>query len=135
MAKAFGMPDNRADMLRSATCFASYRDGPDGAIAFGYVVFTRPAEERRTLACIVEESTQVLGLQADRATYSPTVFTNDLARPVELTLNDKILIRALYDPAIEPGMTAAQTRALVPGIIHRLVTGVRARGEAALYQR
>jgi len=97
-------------------------------------VFRRPPEERRTLACIVEETVQVLGLAADRATYFPTVFTNDQARPAALSLNDKVLLRTLYDPAIKAGMSLEETRQLVPGIIHRLVTGMKARGEQALYQ-
>ncbi|MEQ9556198.1 MAG: DUF2927 domain-containing protein [Rhodospirillales bacterium] len=123
-----------ADRLRLATCFATYKAGDDRTIAWGIVVFRRPPEERRTLACIVEETVQVLGLEADRATYFPTVFTNDQARPAALSLNDMILLRALYDPAIKSGMTLEQTRTLIPGIIRRLVTGVKARGEQALYQ-
>jgi hypothetical protein len=131
MARDFGID---ADRLRLATCFATYEPGADRKITRGIVVFRRPPEERRTLACIVEETIQVLGLEADRATYFPTVFTNDQARPVALSLNDMILLRTLYDPAIKAGMSLEETRRLVPGIIHRLVTDVKARGEQALYQ-
>ncbi len=131
MARDFGVD---ADRLRLATCFATYEPGADRKIAWGIVVFRRPPEERRTLACIVEETVQVLGLEADRATYFPTVFTNDQARPAALSLNDMILLRTLYDPTIKAGMSLEETRRLVPGIIRRLVTGVKARGEQALYQ-
>jgi len=135
MVREFGLSPANIDRVGQATCFASYRDGPDKHIQWGYVVFTRPPEERRTEACIVEETVQVLGLQADRATYSPSVFTNARARPVALSINDKILARALYDPAITADMSNEQTEKLIPELIHRLVVGVKARGEEALYQR
>lgn len=131
MAREFRLPSDR---LRQATCFATYETKDHGVITWGHAVFRRPEEERRTEACILEELVQVLGLPADRATYFPTVFTNDRARPVQFSINDKILLRALYDPAIEPGMSLEQTRKLIPDIIRRLVTGVKARGEQALHQ-
>tara|TARA_R110000796_G_scaffold14249_2_gene46549 strand:- start:343 stop:486 length:144 start_codon:yes stop_codon:yes gene_type:complete len=46
-----------------------------------------------------------------------------------------ILARALYDPAITADMSNEQTEKLIPEIIHRLVVGVKVRGEEALYQR
>lgn len=130
MARRFGVDRDRVQL---ATCYGIYEWDNEGTVAWSHVVFSWPEGERRTEACIVEETTQVMGLPADRATYFPTVFTNDRARPVTLSLNDKILLRALYDPAIKSGMTPDQTRALIPGIIRRLVTGVKARGEQALF--
>ena len=98
------------------------------------VVYKLAQDHPIARSCILEELVQALGLPADRATYGPSLFS-DFTDPLDIPLNDKILIRALYDPTIKPGMTAEQTRALVPDIIHRLVTGVKARGEAALYQQ
>ena len=131
MAKNLGIDYDR---IRLATCYAIHEWGDDGTNQWGHVVYSRPPEERHTETCIVEETIQVLGLPADRATYFPTVFTNDRVRSVALSINDKILLRALYDPAIKTGMSQEQTRTLIPGIIRRLVTGVKARGEQALYQ-
>ena len=131
MARRFGIDQDRVQL---ATCYGIYEWGDEGTVSWSHVVFSRPEGERRTEACIVEETAQVMGLPADRATYFPTVFTNDRARPITLSLNDKILLRSLYDPAIKSGMTLEQTRTLIPGIIRRLVTGVKARGEQALFQ-
>ena len=93
-------------------------------------------EKQSTLShtCVIEEFLQALGPLADRAVYSPSIFS-EATVPVEIPLNDRILLRALYDPAIRPGMSDEETAKVVPGIIHRLFVGVKARGESALYQR
>ncbi|MEP2545869.1 MAG: DUF2927 domain-containing protein, partial [Alphaproteobacteria bacterium] len=70
---------------------------------------------------------------ADKATYAPSIF-NKFTFPVEIPLNDQILIRTLYDPKIKPGMSSEQTRKLVPDIIRGLIEDVKAHGPEALYQ-
>jgi hypothetical protein len=52
-----------------------------------------------------------------------------------LTLNDKIIIRTLYDPRIKPGMAKAEAMGLARVIIPELVAAVKKDGEAALYQK
>ncbi len=131
MARTFGIDYDR---VRLATCYAIHEIGDDGFIAWGHIVFSLPEGERQSESCVVEELVQALGLPADRATYFPTIFSDTRARPVTLPLNDRILLRALYDPAIKTGMTIEQTQDLIPGIIRGLAAGVKARGEQALYQ-
>mgnify|MGYP001310402466 FL=1 len=97
------------------------------------VVFKRDQEHPLAVSCVLEEMLQALGLHADRATYSPSLFST-FTNPLEIPLNDRILLRTLYDPTINSGMREIETAALVPQIIHRLVVGVKTRGEEALYQ-
>ena len=52
-----------------------------------------------------------------------------------MSINDKILVRTLYDRRIKPGMTREQTTPLARIIIEELVAAVKERGEEALYQR
>lgn len=131
MARTFGFDYDR---VRLSTCYGIYERGDEGTTVWGHIVFSLPEGERQAESCIVEETVQVMGLPADRATYFPTIFSDTRARPVRLPLNDKILLRALYDPTIKSGMTFAQTQNLIPGIIRGLAAGVKARGEQALYQ-
>jgi len=51
-----------------------------------------------------------------------------------LPLNDKIMVRTLYDARLKPGMTRAEAMPIVRQIIPELVTAVKEHGEAALYQ-
>jgi len=84
--------------------------------------------------CIIEELTQSFGPSNDNATYRPSIFSNYFP-PVELSINDRILVRALYDKRIKVGMTREETAPLAREIIEELVEAVKERGEKALYQR
>lgn len=53
--------------------------------------------------CIVEETTQVLGLPNDAALPVASVF-NDTSRDQELSAHDALLLRLLYHPSLRPGM-------------------------------
>jgi len=82
-------------------------------------------------SCLLEEMTQVLGLPADSDLIRPSIFSSrDWAE--ELSINDKILVRALYDDRIEPGMTRAEAQPVIREVISDLVARVSAEGENAL---
>lgn len=90
---------------------------------------------RETKRCFIEEISQMLGLHADSELVVPSVFSN-LQREIDfLPINDKILIRTLYDPAIKPGMSREATMEIARELIPKLVRDVRRRGVEALYQR
>ena len=52
-----------------------------------------------------------------------------------LSINDKILVRTLYDSRIKPEMKRRETEPIARKIIEELVAAVKVRGEEALYQK
>ncbi|MGB0506965.1 MAG: DUF2927 domain-containing protein [Pikeienuella sp.] len=59
--------------------------------------------------CLNEELTQTLGLRNDHDDVRPSIFNDDQEFAL-LTTHDEALLRMLYDPALQPGMTAEQVR-------------------------
>ena len=70
-------------------------------------------------ACLHEEIVQALGLANDHPDVRPSIF-NDDGEFALLTEHDEYLLSILYDPRLEPGMTAAQA---MP-IVERIVAGI-----------
>ena len=58
------------------------------------------------LACIHEELAQGLGLANDSPRARPSIFNDDEEFSL-LTTHDELLLKILYDPRLQPGMTAA----------------------------
>jgi len=67
-------------------------------------------------ACLHEEIVQALGLANDHPDVRPSIF-NDDGEFALLTEHDEHLLRILYDPRLEPGMTAVQARPIVRRIV------------------
>jgi len=84
-------------------------------------------------SCLLEEMVQGLGMPNDSELIRPSIFSHH-DEPVELTINDMILVRTLYDHRIKAGMPKVRAMALAREIILELVTLVKAEGEEALYQ-
>ena len=70
-------------------------------------------------ACLHEEIVQTLGLANDHPEVRPSIF-NDDGEFALLTEHDEQLLRILYDPRLEPGMSAAQA---MP-VVERIVAGI-----------
>jgi hypothetical protein len=70
-------------------------------------------------ACLHEEIVQALGLANDHPDVRPSIF-NDDGEFALLTEHDEHLLRILYDPRLEPGMTIDQA---MP-IVRRVVAGI-----------
>jgi hypothetical protein len=73
------------------------------------------------LSCIHEEIAQGLGLPNDSPRARPSIFNDDDEFAL-LTTHDENLLKMLYDPRLEPGMTAQQARPIVQ-IISRDLLG------------
>jgi hypothetical protein len=118
-----------------ATCFALVAPEREQIVA---AITAIPSEypEETIRHCILEETTQALGLYADADMIQPSVFS-ERTHPslVELPLNDKIIVRTLYDPRITPGMPRDEALEVAREVIGELVEGVRRHGVEALYQR
>ena len=67
-------------------------------------------------ACLHEEIVQALGLANDHPEVRPSIF-NDDGEFALLTEHDEHLLRILYDPRLEPGMSAAQAMPVVERIV------------------
>jgi len=74
------------------------------------------------LSCIHEELTQGLGLPNDSPRARPSIFNDDEEFAL-LTDQDELLLRILYNPALRPGMTAAEARPIVESLARRLAGG------------
>jgi len=82
-------------------------------------------------SCLLEKLVQSLGLPADTELLRPSIFSRSDS-PRELSLNDKVLIRTLYDERITPGMARADAMRIARKVIAELVDDVKTDGEAAL---
>ncbi|MFN7052469.1 MAG: DUF2927 domain-containing protein, partial [Gemmobacter sp.] len=74
------------------------------------------------LSCLHEEIAQGLGLANDSPLARPSIFNDDEEFAL-LTRQDELMLKMLYDPALRPGMTAAEARPIVKAIATRLTGG------------
>lgn len=81
-------------------------------------------------ACVAEEVLQVLGPVNDQDDLLSSTF-NDATDLGGFPLFDQMILNMLYHPAVRPGMTEAQVRAVLP----RVIAEVRPRVEAAAARR
>lgn len=72
------------------------------------------------LSCIHEEIAQGLGLPNDSPRARPSIFNDDDEFAL-LTHHDELLLKMLYDPRLESGMTADQARPVVRIIARELM--------------
>ncbi|MBT5012994.1 MAG: DUF2927 domain-containing protein [Rhodospirillaceae bacterium] len=99
------------------------------------IVILNHYEDAFKKRCIVEEFTQSLGLYADTDIIWNSVMNEKLTHPFDrLPLNDKIMVRTLYDKRLKPGMTRKEAMPIVRKIIPELVAAVKEHGEQALHQ-
>ncbi|MEM7742513.1 MAG: DUF2927 domain-containing protein [Pseudomonadota bacterium] len=78
--------------------------------------------------CLHEEIVQALGLTDDDPDARPSIFNDDQEFAL-LTMHDELLLRVLYDPRLQPGMSAAEA---VP-IARRLFAELTAANAIPLY--
>ena len=70
-------------------------------------------------ACVVEEVTQAIGLPNDSDSANPSIF-NDDDMYQDLTWQDELFLRVLYDPRVRSGMTRAEFEPLARQILEEL---------------
>jgi hypothetical protein len=100
----------------------------------GLIIIVDTLGEKKIRHCIIEEITQVLGLDADSDILQPSIMSDTTPLIDRLPMNDKIMVRTLYDIRLKPGMTRDEAMPIVAKIIPELVAAVKERGEEALYQ-
>jgi Protein of unknown function (DUF2927) len=110
-----------AAMAPDATCFGFLWGGwPHGGSIDFAVVFVRTDRGLRTVeGCVVQQTTQVLGLVHDLDPAADSIFA-DTGRYAELTADDRLMVRLLYDPRLEPGMSWAEAEPLARAALRAL---------------
>ncbi|SLN68805.1 hypothetical protein ROJ8625_03580 [Roseivivax jejudonensis] len=99
----------------------AFSDSP-GSYDYGRAIALVRAEHPELLmkSCIHEEVAQGLGLANDSPRARPSIFNDDDEFAL-LTPHDEMLLRILYDPRLEVGMTAEEAMPIVRDIAADLV--------------
>ena len=103
-------------------CFGVFAADRGGAINELTAVIPESASEATKRSCVIEEVTQALGLPNDSFTVNPSIF-NDDDRYQDLTWQDQLFLRVLYDARVRPGMTRAAFEPLAKRIVDELRPG------------
>ncbi|HET7409742.1 MAG TPA: DUF2927 domain-containing protein [Paracoccaceae bacterium] len=115
---------NVANDLGSAVCGTYYSRDRQDRNRIDYIIVI-PAEVTGILrrSCIEEELGQTFGPGADFDGARPSIF-NDDAEFALLTRHDEDLLRILYDPRLEPGMTVEEAMPVVRRIVGEMRPGM-----------
>jgi len=111
------------NLPRSTYCVV-YALSQGNAATYGraFAVIRAEHPDLLRLSCLHEEIAQGLGLANDSPLARPSIFNDDEEFAL-LTGQDEMMLRMLYDPALRPGMTAAEARPLVRLLATRLTGG------------
>ncbi|NPA72916.1 MAG: DUF2927 domain-containing protein [Gammaproteobacteria bacterium] len=93
-------------IARDSNCMGSFKRNRQHAIADGVIVIPvdHVFSKGLLVACIVEETTQLLGLPNDSDWVNPSI-ANDVSKIELLTGLDYLLLKMLYSPKIKAGMS------------------------------
>lgn len=120
-----GIPDSDVTALRElspqnyCTVFA-YSRGNSPVYAQAVALIRAETPPRLRTSCVHEELAQGLGLANDSPNVRPSIF-NDDEEFAALTHHDELLLRILYDPRLQPGMSEADARPIVLQIARELL--------------
>jgi hypothetical protein len=104
--------------LHGSLCFGMF--GVQDAKQIDFAVIGIPIDQVMSLGklqdCVIEETTQVLGLPNDSDKVYPSVF-NDHSPQITLTDDDEMLVRLLYSPRLKVGMSRPEALKIVRKIL------------------
>jgi hypothetical protein len=111
------------NLTRSNYCFV-YALSDEGSSDYtrAFAVIRAELPDLLRLSCFHEEIAQGLGLANDSRSARPSIFNDDEEFAL-LTTQDEYMLRMLYDPALQPGMTEAQARPIAEALATRLLGG------------
>jgi hypothetical protein len=124
---AFGAKITRTFVRRTnPQCMTSVKSSADGAIlrAVSFIIVDKGGDV--FFDCAYHELLHAFGL-SNHDQRNPWTTLNQRRMVGYLTVYDRALLTLLYDPQIQPGMTARQTRGRLPGLIQEL--GLAASGK------
>jgi len=115
-------------------CFFYFQsNNPQSAVKID-IQLNPSLEHRDYRFCIIEEIVQSLGLFGDTLERFDSLFVEYRSQRQDFPLNDKILLRTLYDPRLRDGMARAQAMARVEQIIPELLATYAREGIEGLHQ-
>src|SRR5215510_1592254 len=100
-------------------CYGFFKAGASGRITEAFAVMPRFISDDEMRSCVVEEVTQVMGLPNDSFDIAPSIF-NDDDEFQDLTWQDELFLRVLYDSRIKSGMDRAAFEAVARQVIAEL---------------
>ena len=95
--------------------------GP-GVYSQAFAVIRAEHPDLMRLSCVHEEIAQGLGLANDSPRARPSIFNDDEEFAL-LTVQDEMMLRILYNPALRPGMTEDEARPIILDLAARLAGG------------
>jgi len=100
-----GNPETVRQVARRASCLTLF-EGDGGPLVRATVVIQVDRARARGLLrrCMVEETTQSMGLVNDSREVGPSLFNDATYQVVELNDHDRSLLRMLYHPRMRAGM-------------------------------
>lgn len=110
--------------MADSTCFGFLWGGWPGGRGIDFaVVFVRTDRGARTVeGCLVQQTTQVMGLRHDLDPAAESIFA-DTGRYAALTADDRLMVRLLYDSRLAPGMTWTEAEPLARAALRDLRKG------------
>lgn len=108
------------------TCGATLsvaRDDPH-RFAHAHVFLGNEARGIMRTSCLHEEIVQALGLTNDHPDARPSIFNDDQEFAL-LTVHDEVLLQALYDPRLKPGMSADEALPIARQVFAELLPRTR----------
>jgi hypothetical protein len=117
---AFGAEITQAFVARTdPQCMTSVKSEADGAIVHAVSFIIVDKGDAVFLDCAYHELLHAFGL-SNHDQHNPWTTLNQNRMVGYLSVYDRSLLTLLYDPRIRTGMTAARTRAMLPGEIQDL---------------
>ncbi len=109
------------NIAQKSHCMASFQRNTHNAIIKAQIVLPVDHVFSRGLliACIVEETTQILGLPNDSNWVNPSI-ANDASKVELLTGLDYLLLKILYDKSLKAGAPYPQNQQTIKRVINRL---------------
>lgn len=108
----------RDELFRRSVCLGHFASAEDQSIVRAAVLIPvdRARAHAKLIDCIVEETTQVLGLPNDSDKVFPSIF-NDRSIDSLLSGLDYLLLKMLYDPRVKAGMNLQQVAPVLKTIV------------------
>ena len=121
VSQYMGDPKNYETALAEAICLGTFKNNRRGEIFKGAIIIPvdYARQNARFLDCIIEEITQLLGLPNDSDKVFPSIF-NDNSIDAYLSPLDYILLKILYSPRLNAGMSTTQVNHQLDLVIHDL---------------
>jgi hypothetical protein len=102
-------------------CFFALSKLPESRIIRSVIVVNAERDRMGINHCLLEEMAQSLGLPNDSNLMRPSIFS-DRDMLVELSPNDRVLLKTLYHPKMAAGLPRAKALVVARGLIEEIVS-------------